>query len=717
MINGFQNASLSSRLGIPMIYGIDAVHGHNNIYKATIFPHNVGLGATRDPDLVKRIGAATALEVRATGIPYVFAPCIAVCRDPRWGRCYESYSEDPKVVEMMTEIIPGLQGDVPPDSRKGVPYVGGKDKVAACAKHFVGDGGTTKGIDENNTVIGYHGLMSIHMPGYFHSIIKGVSTVMVSYSSWNGQKMHANRYLVKTVLKDILKFRGFVISDWEGIDRITYPPHSNYTESVLKGISAGIDMIMVPYNHTEFINIVTDLVNNNYISTDRIDDAVRRILRVKFTLDLFETPLADETLVDQLGSQAHRDLAREAVRKSLVLLKNGENADAPVLPLPKKAYRILVAGSHANNLGYQCGGWTATWQGVDGNNYTAGTTVLSGISAAADPSTEIVYSKNPDADFVKSNNFSYAIVVVGETPYAETAGDSLNLTIAEPGPSTILNVCGNVKCVVVTVSGRPVVIEPYEPQIDALVAAWLPGTEGQGVADVLFGDYGFTGKLPRTWFKTVDQLPMNVGDSHYDPLFPYDFGLTTKPVNASFDKFFSIIVDYILIDPSLYTHITPSMRTEKLDGGMVLKHQRERIYSESEVAKATNNYDDHQKLGQGGFGCVYKGVLPDYTQLAVKKFKGVVLRTRTNRLRLAAETALALDYLRSLANPPIVHGDVKTVNILPDEDFTVKIADFGASELISSGNLTVKSDVFSFGVVLMELLTGHKPNSNAWRQA
>ncbi|KAJ6671695.1 hypothetical protein OIU85_015439 [Salix viminalis] len=531
MINGFQNASLSSRLGIPMIYGIDAVHGHNNVYKATIFPHNVGLGATRDPDLVKRIGAATALEVRATGIPYVFAPCIAVCRDPRWGRCYESYSEDPKVVEMMTEIIPGLQGDVPSDSRKGVPYVGGKDKVAACAKHFVGDGGTTKGINENDTVIGYHGLMSIHMPAYFPSIIKGVSTVMVSYSSWNGQKMHANRYLVKTVLKDITQ--GFVISDWEGIDRITYPPHSNYTESVLKGISAGIDMIMVPYNHTEFINIVTDLVNNNYISMDRIDDAVRRILRVKFALGLFETPLADETLVDQLGSQAHRDLAREAVRKSLVLLKNGGNADAPVLPLPKKASKILVAGSHANNLGYQCGGWTATWQGVDGNNYTAGTTILSGITAAVDPSTEIVYSKNPDADFVKSNNFSYAIVVVGETPYAETAGDSLNLTIAEPGPSTILNVCGNAKCVVVIVSGRPVVIEPYESQIDALVAAWLPGTEGQGVADVLFGDYGFTGKLPRTWFRTVDQLPMNVGDSHYDPLFPYDFGLTTKPVNAS----------------------------------------------------------------------------------------------------------------------------------------------------------------------------------------
>ncbi|KAI5577773.1 hypothetical protein BDE02_09G137100 [Populus trichocarpa] len=247
--------------------------------------------------------------------------------------------------------------------------------------------------------------------------------------------MHADRYLVKTVLKDILKFR-------EGIDMITYPPHSNYTESVLKGISAGIDMIMVPYNHTEFINIVIDLVNNNYISTDRIDDVVKRILRVKFTLGLFETPLAEETLVDQLGSQ-----------------RFGKGSCEEVTCVVEEWRECRCSR-------------------VDGNNYTAGTTILSGISAAVDPSTEIVYSKNPNADFFKSNNFSYAIVVVGETPYAETAGDSLNLTIAEPGPSTILNVCGNVKCVVVTVSGRPVVIEPYESQIDALVAAWLPGAEG-----------------------------------------------------------------------------------------------------------------------------------------------------------------------------------------------------------------------------------------------
>ncbi|KAK9139891.1 hypothetical protein Scep_009572 [Stephania cephalantha] len=544
MVNDYQNGSLSSRLGIPMIYGIDAVHGHNNVYKATIFPHNIGLGCTRqkdqqnnldlDPELVKRIGAATALEVRATGIQYAFAPCIAVCRDPRWGRCYESYSEDHKVVQEMTEIISGLQGEIPSGSPLGVPYVGGKTKVAACAKHFVGDGGTIRGIDENNTVIDAQGLFDIHMPAYYNAISKGVSTVMVSYSSWNGKKMHANRELVTGFLKNILKFRGFVISDWQGVDRITDPPHANYSHSLEVGINAGIDMVMVPYNYTEFIDSVVESVKNNRISMSRIDDAVFRILRVKFMMGLFENPLADYSLVDQIGNQEHRDLAREAVRKSLVLLKNGKSADEPVLPLPKNASKIFVAGSHANNLGNQCGGWTIDWQGLGGNNRTAGTTILSGILNAVDGGTEVVYSENPDAEYVKSDNFSYGIVVVGEPPYAEFGGDNQNLTLPEQSLNTIKNVCGAVdKCVVVVVSGRPVVLEPYLSEMDALVAAWLPGTEGQGVADVLFGDYGFTGKLSRTWFKSVDQLPMNVGDAHYDPLFPFGFGLETRPTTSS----------------------------------------------------------------------------------------------------------------------------------------------------------------------------------------
>ncbi|CAI0452422.1 unnamed protein product [Linum tenue] len=477
-VNGLQKGALSTRLGIPMIYGIDAVHGHNNVYNATIFPHNVGLGVTRheDPQLIKKIGAATAKEVRATGIPYAFAPCIAVCRDPRWGRCYESYSEDHTIVQKMTEIIPGLQGDLPANSRKGVPFALNRTKVAACAKHYMGDGGTTKGINENNT--------------------------------------------------------GFVISDWQGIDRITSPPHANYSSSITAGVGAGIDMIMVAYNYTELINDMIYQVKNRIIPVSRIDDAVKRILRVKFVMGLFEKPLADLSMVNELGKQEHRDLAREAVRKSLVLLKNGKTADKPLLPLPKKAAKILVAGSHADNLGNQCGGWTITWQGQTGNDLTSGTTILKAVKSAVAPSTQVVYSEQPDASFVKSSKFSYAIVVVGEPPYAETQGDSLNLTIPAAGLTTINNVCGSIKCVVVVISGRPLVIEPYLAKIDALVAAWLPGTEGQGVTDVLFGDYGFTGKLARNWFRSVSQLPMNVGDAHYDPLFPFGFGLTTEPIKS-----------------------------------------------------------------------------------------------------------------------------------------------------------------------------------------
>nr|APU53952.1 GH3 beta-glucosidase [Solanum torvum] len=532
-VNEIQKAALSTRLGIPMIYGIDAIHGHNIVYNATIFPHNIGLGVTRDRDLVKRIGAATALEVRATGIPYVFAPCIAVCRDPRWGRCYESYSEDVNIVRNMTEMILGLQGDLPANSSKGVPFVGGKSKVAACAKHYVGDGGTVGGIDENNTIANSTTLHGIHMPAYLDSIIKGVSTVMISYSSLNGKKMHANHKLITNYLKHKLEFRGFIISDSQGLDRITSPPGANYTYSVQAGILAGIDMVMIPFAFLDFIHDLTLLVKHNIIPMSRIDDAVSRILRVKFTMGLFENPLADFSLVNQLGSQEHRELAREAVRKSLVLLKNGKNNSHPLLPLPKKASKILVAGTHADNLGYQCGGWTMEWQGVSGNDLIIGTSILSAIKKTVDPSTQIVYQQNPDANFVKSNKFDYAIVVVGEVPYAEYYGDSSNLTIPEPGPSIINNVCGAVKCIVVLISGRPVVLKPYIDKIDALVAAWLPGSEGQGITDALFGDYGFTGKLARTWFKSVDQLPMNVGDAHYDPLFPFEFGLTTQPVKMN----------------------------------------------------------------------------------------------------------------------------------------------------------------------------------------
>ncbi|KAK3155935.1 hypothetical protein QOZ80_2AG0100640 [Eleusine coracana subsp. coracana] len=536
MVNEMQGGALSTRLGIPMIYGIDAVHGHGNVYKATIFPHNVGLGCTRDPELAKKIGAAVALEVRATGIPYVFAPCVAVCRDPRWGRCYESFSEDPKLVQQMTSIISGFQGEIPAKGQLGAPYVAaGQRNVAACAKHYVGDGGTANGTNEGNTVATREEMFGIHMPPYYNAVIRGVSTVMISYSSWNGVKMHANHTLITDFLKNKLRFRGFVISDWQGLDRITTPEHADYVLSIKLGILAGIDMVMIPFTYEEFIDNLTNLVQNGTIPMSRIDDAVRRILRVKFTMGLFENPYADPSLAGELGKQEHRDLAREAVRKSLVLLKNGKNKQ-PLLPLPKKASNILVAGSHADDLGSQCGGWTITWQGLTGNNLTVGTTILDGVKRAVGPAgTNVVYSENPDAGFVQQNKgrFDYAIVVVGEPPYAETFGDNMNLTIPAPGPTVIQNVCASIRCVVVLVSGRPLVVEPYLLNIiDALVAAWLPGTEGQGVSDVLFGDYGFTGKLGRTWFRSAEQLPMNVGDKHYDPLFPFGFGLETQPTRG-----------------------------------------------------------------------------------------------------------------------------------------------------------------------------------------
>ncbi|KMZ67534.1 Beta-glucosidase, family GH3 [Zostera marina] len=526
MVNELQKGALKTRLGIPMIYGIDAVHGHGNVYKATIFPHNIGLGATRDPKLVERIGAATALEVRATGIPYVFAPTIAVCRNPRWGRCYESYSENPKLVQAMTAIIPGLQGK---GSHKGVPYVAGKNNVAACAKHYVGDGGTKNGTNEGNTIISRKGLLNIHMPPYHNAVMEGVSTVMISYSSWNGVKMHSNHNLITNYLKKKLKFNGFVISDWQGVDRQTTPQGVHYKTSLATSINAGIDMIMLPFNLSMYLKDIKSLIKEKRIPIWRIDDAVRRILRVKFKMGLFEHPLADYSLTHELGSKKHRDLAREAVRKSLVLLKNDKHDGKPLLPLPKKVNKkILVAGTHADNIGFQCGGWTINWQGFSGNKETSGTSILKAIKKTVGSNTEIVYEENPKSHSMNSNEYSYGIVVVGEPPYAETFGDSANLTIPEPGPSVIKNVCGKMKCVVVLISGRPLVIKPYMKKINALVAAWLPGTEGQGVADVLFGDYGFSGKLSRTWFKSVDQLPMNVGDKHYDPLFPFGFGLTTK---------------------------------------------------------------------------------------------------------------------------------------------------------------------------------------------
>lgn len=526
MVDGFQKLALDSRLGIPIIYGIDAVHGNNNVYGATIFPHNIALGATRDGDLIRRIGVATALEVRASGIHYTFAPCVAVSRDPRWGRCYESYSEDTNVVRKMTSIVSGLQGQPPEGHPKGYPFVAGRNNVIACAKHFVGDGGTDRGINEGNTILSYEDLERIHMTPYLDCISQGVSTVMASYSSWNGRQLHSDHFLLTEVLKDKLGFQGFVISDWEGLNRLSQPHGSNYRYCISAAVNAGVDMVMVGRKYEHFVDDLMFLVESGEMPMARIDDSVERILRVKFVAGLFEYPFTDRSLLDMVGCKLHRELAREAVQKSLVLLKNGKDPKKPFLPLDKNAKKILVAGTHADDLGCQCGGWTITWDGVSGR-ITIGTTILDAIKRAVGEKTEVIYEKNPSPETLARQDYSYAIVAVGEGPYAEFTGDNSELVIPFNGTDVITSVADRIPTLVILISGRPLVLEAWLlEKIDAFVAAWLPGTEGAGITDVIFGDYGFKGRLPVTWFKKIEQLPINSGDNSYDPLFPFGFGLT-----------------------------------------------------------------------------------------------------------------------------------------------------------------------------------------------
>ncbi|CAH8350778.1 unnamed protein product [Eruca vesicaria subsp. sativa] len=524
MIDGYQNAALASRLGIPIIYGIDAVHGNNDVYGATIFPHNIGLGATRDAELVRRIGAATALEVKACGAHWAFSPCVAAVRDPRWGRSYESYGEIAKIVSDMTSIVSGLQGEPPEQHLDGYPFVAGRKNVVACAKHFVGDGGTDKGINEGNTILSYETLERIHIAPYKKCIAQGVSTVMASYSSWNGDKLHSHHFLLTEVLKQKLGFKGYVVSDWEGLDRLS-PPVSGYRNCIKVAINAGIDMVMVPFKYEEFIHDLIDLVESGEVPIARVDDAVERILRVKFVAGLFEFPLTDRYLLPTVGCKEHRELAREAVRKSLVLLKNGKHGR--LLPLDSNAERILVVGMHADDLGYQCGGWTKTMYGQSGR-ITIGTTLLDAIKSAVGDRTEVIYEKTPSKETLASGKrFSYAIVAVGEAPYAETPGDNSELIIPFNGSDIVTAVAEKIPTLVILFSGRPMVLEPEVlKKTEALVAAWLPGSEGQGITDVIFGDYDFRGKLPVSWFKSVEQLPLDIDSNGYLPLFPLGFGLS-----------------------------------------------------------------------------------------------------------------------------------------------------------------------------------------------
>lgn len=508
LYDGLQRIAVSTPLAIPMIYGIDAVHGHNNVTGATIFPHNIGLGATRDPELVQRIGRATAEEVAATGIDWTFAPCLCVARNDRWGRTYESFGEKPELATSMTSIITGLQ----------TSSLSNPGAILATAKHYIGDGGTTGGVDQGNAQLSESELRTIHLPPFKAAVDAGVGSVMISYSSWNGAKMHANRYLITDVLKTELGFKGFVVSDWAGIDQIDGAVGISSTD-VVQSVNAGIDMVMVPNDYKTFLSLLKQAVQNGQVTQARVDDAVSRILTKKFELGLFERPYTDRTLTSVVGSAAHRAIAREAVRKSLVLLKNQNN----VLPLAKSGGKIFVAGKDADDIGNQSGGWTISWQGKSGNT-TTGTTILAGIRSAVGSGATVTYSR--DGAGIDAS-YRAAIAVVGETPYAEGAGDrtgSMTLDSTDLATLQRLQATG-VPVIVVLVSGRPLDIASQVGNWAGLVAAWLPGTEGAGVADVLFGDYAPTGKLPVTWMQSASQEPINDGDGQAS-LYPYGYGLT-----------------------------------------------------------------------------------------------------------------------------------------------------------------------------------------------
>ncbi len=506
MIDGYQAKALETPLKIPLLYGVDAVHGHNNLRGAVIFPHNIGMGCTRNPELVKRASEITALEVAATGAHWNFAPCVAVPRDERWGRTYEGYSEDPELVQRLgAASIIGLQGD---------SLSPGKS-ILACAKHYLADGGTTNGVDQGNAELDETVLRAIHMPGYITAIDSGVGSVMVSFSSWNGEKMHGNRYLLTEVLKEELGFEGILVSDWQAIDQLP----GDYATQVETSINAGIDMVMVPYEYATFIDTLRKVVQQGRIPEERINDAVRRILRIKFTMGLFERPMTNRSLTTLVGSAQHRAIARQSVRESLVLLKKKDG----ILPLSRDDERIIVAGSHADDLGYQCGGWTITWQGGSGD-ITTGITILEALRNTAG-TTEIEYSET--ADFSDSTA-DYSIVIIGEKPYAEGEGDRLDLSLPKEDVALVkkMKSYGN-PVIVMLITGRPLIIEQILHYSDVIIAAWLPGTEGEGVTDILFGDYEPTGVLSFTWPKRMSQIPMNTGDAVYAPLYEYGFGITT----------------------------------------------------------------------------------------------------------------------------------------------------------------------------------------------
>jgi beta-glucosidase len=484
LATSIQAHAAKTRLRIPLLYGIDAVHGHNNVLGAVIFPHNIGLGATRNAALVEQIGKITAEEVRATNIQWVFAPCVTVPQDIRWGRTYEGFSEDPKLVaELGVAAVRGLQG-----SGLGDPY-----GVLACAKHYVGDGGTKFGtggfqkkmLDQGDMQVDEATMRRIHLQGYLTTVPAGVGTIMPSYNSWDGVKVSGSKRLLTEILKQEIGFEGFLISDYNAVDQIT----KDYKTAIGISINAGMDMVMVPEHYREFIKNLKELVQEGKVPVSRIDEAVTRILRVKLAMGLMD-PKPVSTYA--FGTPEHRAVARQAVRESLVLLKN----DNHTLPL-KKSARIHITGKNSDDIGNQCGGWTITWQGKSGATTPGGTTILAALRKSGAT--------------VTSEAANVGIVVIGETPYAEGPGDRAELSLSSEDIAAVKKMKSTgVQVVVIVISGRPLLLDPILDQADAILAAWLPGTEGEGITDVLFGQYKPVGKLSFTW----------------PTQFKYGFGLT-----------------------------------------------------------------------------------------------------------------------------------------------------------------------------------------------
>ena len=517
-VRAFEKVAMEKRAGhtaIPLIVGIDAVHGNSNVVGATLFPHNSGLGAMHDPELMREIGRVTAAETAASGIHWAFGPTLAVPQDDRWGRAYEGYSENPAIVAAYAgPMVEGLQGK--PGSKTTVQ----QGRVAASVKHFLGDGGTTDGIDQGDTQVDEKTLIAIHDAGYPAAVDAGTMTVMASFSSWNGVKMHGNKALLTDVLKGRMGFDGFVVGDWNGHGQI---PGCTNTDCPAT-FNAGLDMAMAPDSWKGLFDSTLAAAQDGRIPMSRIDDAVRRILRVKFKLGLFDKARPFENKPQEMGSSEHRAVARRAVRESLVLLKN-----EGVLPL-KTSATVMVAGEAADDIGRQSGGWTLSWQG-DGNtnaDFPGATSIYAGIADALKAGGgKAVLS--PDGSFTTKPDV--AVVVFGEEPYAELRGDVRTLEF-QPGDKKALALLKKLKAagiptVSVFLSGRPLWVNPELNQSDAFVAAWFPGSEGEGVADVLVGGKtDFTGKLSFSWPITAAQFRLNKGDKDYDPLFPLGYGLT-----------------------------------------------------------------------------------------------------------------------------------------------------------------------------------------------